>query len=627
MLKERVDASNLPHCLVQFGLWHPYPTADEREKWESLPSEMRSYMIDKGEEALDENWPLLPATLFLDYDRTGNRARYQKVLGQRRKILHRLIFAECAQGDGRFLDPLANAVWSICEESFWGLPAHLHLQEAGPGLPDVQEITVDLFAAETAARLSWVHYLLGSSLAEISDFIPKRILHEVRRRMLDVCLERDDFWWMGFPKEAHPNNWNPWINSNWLASLLLCEKDQDKRIQGVRKITRSLDCFVEDYPADGGCDEGPGYWNRAGASLFDCLELLHSATDGRVDLFDIPLIKEMGCYIYRVHIDDQWFVNFADASARCRPSPAHLIRYGRKVGEPKLKDFGGYFARKTGYPQNTLSGSVQRKLPAIFMTDGLKDATGEPPYLRDVWLPETQLMAARSNAGAPDGLYLAAKGGHNAESHNHNDIGNFIVFNDGLPVLIDVGVETYRRKTFSKERYEIWTMQSRYHNLPTINGVCQSPGRESCAADVEYNCSEKEASLHLDITSAWPTDSGIHTLYREITLLRGEHISVRDTWDLEAKPEELIFSLITPCQPEIASDGRIRLEKSELTDSTQSGDALVSFDLASIQFELEELALEDSRLQNVWGDQITRILLSFRSPKKTGELEITVSPL
>ena len=47
-------------------------------------------------------------------------------------------------------------------------------------------------------------------------------------------------------------------------------------------------------------------------------------------------------------------------------------------------------------------------------------------------------------------------------------MGNVVVFVDGKPVIVDAGVETYTRKTFSAERYTIWTMQSAYHTLPTI---------------------------------------------------------------------------------------------------------------------------------------------------------------
>ncbi len=89
--------------------------------------------------------------------------------------------------------------------------------------------------------------------------------------------------------------------------------------------------------------------------------------------------------------------------------------------------------------------------------------------------------------GSARGLTVAAKGGHNDESHNHNDVGEFVVYCDGKPLLIDAGVETYSRKTFSPQRYEIWTMQSAYHNLPTIDGVQQAPGAAFAARDVTYS--------------------------------------------------------------------------------------------------------------------------------------------
>jgi hypothetical protein len=84
---------------------------------------------------------------------------------------------------------------------------------------------------------------------------------------------------MGFT-DREVNNWNPWINSNWLASVLLLERDPQRRVRAFAKIARSLDRFIDAYPDDGGCDEGPSYWGRAGASLFESLELLHAATGG-----------------------------------------------------------------------------------------------------------------------------------------------------------------------------------------------------------------------------------------------------------------------------------------------------------------------------------------------------------
>ena len=253
--------------------------------------------------------------------------------------------------------------------------------------------------------------------------------------------------------------------SNWLAAALLVEKDPARRDASVHKALRCLDAFLASYPADGGCDEGPGYWDRAGGSLFDCLELLHSASGGEIDVFDRPLIQEIGRYIGRVHIAGPWSVNFADAAAKPGGSASLIFRYGKAIGDQGMTGFGAWLAREQGLGKGAVGGASAFSAGRFRPCSGSRrSCRTEPkePLARDVWFPGLQVMAARSFEGSTKGLYLAAKGGHNDESHNHNDVGNFIVYADGEPVLIDVGVETYTAKTFSGRRYEIWTMQSAY---------------------------------------------------------------------------------------------------------------------------------------------------------------------
>lgn len=204
----------------------------------------------------------------------------------------------------------------MCEETYWGVPAHVGIQKRGSGLPDVEEPTIDLFSAETGELLVWCAYLLGPALDKVNPLVRERIKVEVRRRLVEPYRLRDDFWWMGFGEDRPVNNWNPWINSNILACALLVETDPVQRAALVHKVLASLDRFLDAYHPDGGCDEGPGYWGRAGGSLFDNLELLLSASGGAIDFYRVPLIAEIGKYIYRAHIYDHWFVNFADASAK-----------------------------------------------------------------------------------------------------------------------------------------------------------------------------------------------------------------------------------------------------------------------------------------------------------------------
>ena len=143
------------------------------------------------------------------------------------------------------------------------------------------------------------------------------------------------------------------------------------------------------------------------------------------------------------------------------------------------------------------------------------------------------MAAARRRAGTTEGFYFATLGGHNAESHNHNDVGNYVVYLNGNPMLVDVGVETYTAKTFSSKRYEIWTMQSAFHNLPTINGVMQAAGRQFEARDTSFQSDNTSAEFRADLAAAYPKEAGVNKWLRSVQLNRtANNIAVTDRYHI-----------------------------------------------------------------------------------------------
>ncbi len=602
ILAGSISAEKLKSILLSRENWHPYPAAAERAKWEALPPAVLKLLVETGETALKTEWPLLPATLFLEYARIGNRSHYEKVNGIRRVKLRELVIAECAEGKGRFLDEIANGVWATCEETFWGYPAHLNAQKARTGLPDVSEPIVDLFAAETGSLMAWTMYLIGPAFDKVSKLIRPRIHLEIDRRILSPCLDRDDFGWMGLTNRGSLNNWTPWINSNWLTCALLTERDEKRRAAAVHKSMRCVDNWLNQYDDDGGCDEGPGYWNAAGGALFDCLELIYSATSGAASFYQVPLVKEIGRYIYRAHIDGNYYTNFADASAVVHLAGDMVFRYGQRIGDAKMSALGADAAARSDVAH---AGSIGRELPAIFDYTTVRNAPASQPLVRDVWLPGIQVMAARAKEGSSKGLYLAAQGGHNAESHNHNDVGNFMVYSDGKPAIIDVGVETYSAKTFSSKRYEIWTMQSAYHNLPTIGGVMQSAGREFAAANVKYHADDAAAEFSLDISHAYPKTLGLKAWNRSWRFDRAKNeIVVVDSYDLAKAAAEITLTLMTPFKAAVTATGEL----------TFSPTVKVHYDAKVFKPVVEEIRIEDSRLRSSWGERVYRVLLRAEKP-------------
>ncbi|MGA1196746.1 MAG: heparinase II/III domain-containing protein [Candidatus Latescibacterota bacterium] len=617
MLSERFSFEKLNDILV--AEWHPFPTANERDKWEDLPQGIRSAYIARGEKALDFNWPSLTAISFLDHVRTGNRTRYQAARNDRRNALAHLVMAECVEGKGRFWDQIANGIWVTCEETYWGVPAHLRLQAAGKGLPDVTEPTVDLFAAETSALLSWTSYLLGSQMNTVSSLICPRIAVEVERRILTPLLQREDFGWMGLSKSARRvNNWNPWINSNWLQSALLIEKDRGRLVQSVAKSMRSLDQFIEPYPKDGGCDEGPGYWGRAAASLYDCLEILESATNSGIDLYDMPLLKNMGSFIYKLHIHEDYYVNFADAAPLVSPAASIIYRYGKRVGDQEMTAFGSWLAHKQQVAEEGFGDSVARQLPALFCVNDLLATKGKQPLPRDAWFPDIQVMATRSKAGFADGFFVAAKGGSNFESHNHNDVGNFVVFVDGKPLLIDTGVEPYTAKNASPQRYDIWTMSSDYHNVPQINGQSQQDGEVFVAKDVVYDANDNGVRYQLNIAKAYAAEAGVKSWMRTIGFERGKGVQIDDVYEL-TKADALTLHLMTASDV-VVGKGVLDFKEVSLADGRVSGVGKIHFDADIFDVTTEEISLMDGeKLHKIWGSRVVRIVMQVKNLQKQGQ--------
>ncbi|PYP23248.1 MAG: hypothetical protein DMD55_17800 [Gemmatimonadetes bacterium] len=611
LLTGGLSEQSLAAALIPVAQWHPYPTIQDRAEWQGVPQEIRAGFIREAQQYLGTTWERIPATVTLQYIRSGNRSNYDALNTRQREKLATLVFAEVFENQGRFLDEIADGIWAICEQTYWGSTAHLGMQRAGTGLPDVTEPIVDLFAAETGALLAWTDYLLGDRLDEVSPLIRKRMRAEVDRRVLTPALQRDDFWWMGFGERKNINNWNPWINSNWLAAVLLLEADPPRRTGSVYKIMRSLDNFINIYPDDGASDEGPGYWGRAGASLFDN-QLLRSATNGTIDIYRAPLVRSMGQYIYRVYINDQYFIPMGDASAKLTPDAELVYQYGKRIGDPVMQGFGALLAQRRG-PYRPGSSSPGRILPALFVAREIATAQAAEPLLGSVWLADLQLMAARSTPNSDVGLYVAAWGGHNAQSHNHNDVGNFIVYGDGKPVLIDLGVETYSAKTFSSQRYEIWTMQSAYHNLPTINGVLQAAGREFQAKNLSFNETANRVTFSADIASAYPAAAAVQRWQRRVTLDRkAPALELEDKYELKQWKEPVRLNLMTPLSVDTSKPGAVHL----------GGRYVLTFDAHELHAAAEAIPITDEHLRSVWGDRVERLVLTTQGTALRGSYRV-----
>ena len=421
--------------------------------------------------------------------------------------------------------------------------------------------------------------------------------------------------------DAKLNNWAPWIMSNFLVANLLLQQDAQKRIDGINQVVKITDQYINGLGADGSCEEGSTYWSAAGACVFDVLNLLNNASGGRINVFDAPIIQKMGSYIYKTHVAGKYFVNIADAHPQSNVDGLMIYRFGKAVGDERMATFGSW--NYNNYGNSIGSGSERfRNTRVLYNLLALNDIAGyTKPYhdVKSAWLSDIQLMVARLS----NGLFVSTHGGNNGESHNHNDVGDFTIYADGEPVIIDVGSGTYTSKTFSNKRYEIWYNTSAYHNLPTIDKFEQKDGSLRTATNVVYTDSKSSKQLSMDIQNAYPEETGLEKWNRTITAYDKGSIVVKDNFLIRSDLRTLNQIFMTVCPADITASGKIILR-------TKTGkDVQLSYDGSFWNIKKEQIPLsltEDQALKELWQHRaIYRIVLSAKKAPSKATISYTIT--
>jgi hypothetical protein len=325
--------------------------------------------------------------------------------------------------------------------------------------------------------------------------------------------------------------------------------------------------------------------------------------------------------VYKVHISEDYFVNFADADPKLRPDGLMLYRFGKALKDPQLAAFGKWAFHKFGETTSSNGSHRSRKIQNLLTKHTIRqDNLPAFTETKSAWFSDIQVLTAR----AANGLFLASHGGHNAESHNHNDVGDFIVYADGEPVIIDAGRGNYTAKTFSPQRYELWFTQSEYHNLPIINGHGQLAGRRYEARNVTSTTNDKEALLRMDIAPAYKKEAGINTLNRTVRLNYLKNtIEVADVYALNQKPDSFSQIFMTVCETDLSKAGKIIFKTPGKKTVSLSYDPKLW--VATIEQPSTD-GMEYSSFKTKWdGHPVQRILLTSTALKQNGKYNFVIS--
>ncbi len=499
-----------------------------------------------------ENMPRITDELFQEYFRTGNRLNYENVYFGRRKFLTVYgIWCRFAKNRKEQVSPndierLRNIIKEIGEEKTWALPPHVNLSE-----PEWEK-TVDLFAAETSFALAELCTLERDVLGdEICDYAKEQVM--TRCLLPFMSADGEYAWW-----ERSTMNWCAVCNGCvGAAGLYLLDEGEEKQ-KFIQRIAGNLQAYIQSFPADGICLEGMGYYYYAMGHLMAFVQLLRKKNIPHDILNDLALFEKIALFPQKCFLPGGYTVAFSDSSRKEKMRigvQVLLSQYIDSVLIPEEEMTAG-FHEDACYRYVLLSRDVE------WENKVRENAYFDTAHDRFEFFPNAQWMVSVEGKSA-----LAVKGGHNAEPHNHNDVGSFIYVADEELLIADLGSGEYTKDYFSDARYEQLVCRSMGHSVPIVGGHEQQEG-EQCRAE---DFCRINGGVEFQMKAAYPSVALIN-LRRNIRLENGK-VTLCDIVN-SGQAQELAENFITLLPVELEQDRIVICAKKRKYEITAAADTI-----------------------------------------------------
>lgn len=574
----------------------------DRVTWESLARNPTfAQVISNAEGMLSKPVPALPDDLYLDYSRTGNRDRCQKVLFERAGRLSTLALAEALEQRGRFIQPLKETISALCLERTWVYPAHDGKLNNFYG----RTVEMDLRATAVAWDLATVDHLLGDKLApETRRLIRENVSRRVLQPFRDMVEQRrPEIYWM---RATH--NWNAVCLAGVTGAALALLDDPQERAWHIAAAEYYIRFFLSGFTPDGYCSEGVGYWNYGFGHFIMLGEAIRQATTNRVDLLADPGAFQPALYSLHAEILNGIFPTISDCHPGSRPDP-QMVRYiCERFGLDRPAADQADFVKVSGGLVPTLMFSfLPSRLPVIHRGT----VVAESP-LR-TWFKDGGVLICRSTAGATFPFGAVLKGGNNAEHHNHNDVGSFSIVAGKAMVICDPGSEVYTARTFSSHRYDSKVLSSYGHAVPRVAGQLQHAGADARAIVLRADFTDQADTLALDLRSAYKVPE-LEKLERTFVFQREDQttLSVRD---------EVSFTAPSSFETALITWGKWKnISPTELQIEDEGGAVRVRIDTGGKAFEMQSETLDEDVPTK---KKPVRISIALKSPVKGAMVTMT----
>lgn len=548
---------------------------------------------DRLDERVDPSLaiPALRWTTYRDFKRTGQRENGQQAMNQPVGRAVNCALALWLDHPAGNVDLLNDLLWSICDMWTWVMPAHER--------PPHRHI-VELGSSRFALKLAEVNHLLKD---RIDPEVHARVWEEIDRRIINPAVDfRQIDWW-----HSRRMNWNHVCNANLIGTAMYRLEDADQLAQFVHPLMLRLSYGIKGFSNDGGCLEGPSYWQYGFGHYVDAAVYLHQRTGGKVNLMADPHVERICRYPLVAFLSGDKQATFGDAhhghlKAETVLKINHLLPLPELYNLCERREDGRLDVNS--WTELTLYDGKHVTAPAMPNCGVVQD------------MGLVKLAAGEGDRRTT----LAAIAGCNNVPHNHNDVGSFIVMRHDKLLLTDPGAPRYTAETFGAQRYVNNVFcKSIGHSVPLINGKEQPQGEQWRGELVVEGLDAPAGAARvarIDMTHAYD-ESTLSSLVRTLTMQADGTVELVDSYAFSESPTALQEAFVTFEAAVVADDRR-----SVMVGSEGAAVRLVADDGTAGTFSVEDLP--DSIPQGRTGEMLRRITFEPAKLNKAMSLRFRV---
>lgn len=473
------------------------------------------------------------------FETTGNRSVYEKVFNDYFARLTTYMFMYILDNDEKYVIPTADIIWNICDMETWGLPAHVLEKYDVPS----RRIFLELCSCNVGRYFGEVLACMGDKLPEL---VVRRMKQQVRERIID-SYKNNYFGWM-----ETTNNWGAVCTAGVFASYVYFATEEEINDQ-LPKMLKTMDLYLTGFDSEGCCYEGFAYWDYGFSYFCYFADMLRNYTNGRINYFADPRVHAVAKFQENCAINETQCISFSDCGGRYWPSPKLVHFLKREYSDVQIPAI---------HPLSSNDANIRA---FVWLDPSLENSVMN---FENKIYHEAQWFIYRSAA-----YNFACKAGHNNESHNHNDVGSFLISKNGKVTFTDAGTGEYTKQYFSDDRYSVLVTSGRGHSLPIINGQVQVAKSDKSKVFIE-----RENEYAFSMENGYDIKE-LTSLKRHFICSEGV-ISMTDTYEFSETPTSVVERFVTLVEPTAEELGRVRC-----------GDTVLEYDPAVFELSISsELA-------------------------------------